>query len=181
MFTSPQLHFSYNGANTFPNFRHESIETPSLLVILLFWIKSELEFSISTDQQYSVQNCRCPHWALVSHGNQKEQTETPRQQDTASERWRQAEQSARASRERRPTCSIMLTTDTSVEQQQQNTKDTVLVLFYFSSPGVTLEYSSICETSCLCNSCYSTVTSNCRYVVFSSVTDCPLFAEAPGI
>lgn len=98
--------------------------------------------------------------------------------DTANERWRQAEQSARASRERRPTCPIMLTTDTSVEQQQ-NTKDTVL--FIFSSPGVTLEHSSICETSCLCNSCYSTVTSNCRYVVFWSVTDCPLFAEVPGI
>lgn len=50
-----------------------------------------------------------------------------------------------------------------------------------SSPQVTLEHSSIRETSCLCNSCYSTVTSNCRYVVFSSVTDCPLFARAPAI
>lgn len=85
------------------------------------------------------------------------------------------------SRERRQTCSIMLTTDTSGEQQQRNTKDTVVVLFIFSSPGVILEHSSICETSRPCNSCYSTVTPNCRYVVFPSVTDCLLFGEAPGI
>lgn len=82
----------------------------------------------------------------------------------------------KTSRER---SSIMLTSDATVEQQ--NTKSTVVVVFILSSPEVTREHSSIRETFCLCNSCYSTVTCNCRYVVFSSVTDCPLFAEALAI
>lgn len=79
----------------------------------------------------------------------------------------------------RQTRSIMLTSDAA--EDQRSTKNTVIVFFMFPSSGVTLEHSGIRETSCLCNSCYSTVTSNCRYVVFSSATDCPLFAEAPTI
>lgn len=92
---------------------------------------------------------------------------------------RREQQSTWARRERKQTCSIMLTSDAA--EDQQSTKNTVTVFVFFSSPEVKLEHKGVRETSCLCNSCYSTVTSNLRYVVFSPVTDCLLFAEAANV
>lgn len=151
-------------------------------------VKKKKKPFLKCSQVYSYISTRiqCEYWLVLNSRvlyriAEKGPTENTQQQDTASGRWRQAEQSAMASRERWRTCPIMLTTDTSVEQQQQrNTNDTVVVLFIFSSPGVILEHSSICETSRPCNSCCSTVTPNCRYVVFPSVTDCLVVCRCAG-